>query len=243
MRLKSQSRRGGDPPRSIHLDPSSIRADRVLGLNVCRFGSSPFRPPAVGVPVLCFCVSYDGPMVPRSCRKHRNIRSPPKQLCVKLKCSLEKIKEVLLWESVLSRKYLIQQTKLGELLLQVFTAGVGMLLHQENVSFFALRTPKNSKKAAAATTFSYFDPSSETQTEAERLAGGNVSLPSSSRCCWATWASPVAAESSCTPRTYRWREWCPEERREDPRGPGLTDTFNPQTKSFLFKCPWKFIEN
>lgn len=33
--------------------------------------SLPFNPPAVGAAVVCFCVSYEGPMVPRSYRNFK----------------------------------------------------------------------------------------------------------------------------------------------------------------------------
>ncbi len=42
----------------------------------------------------------------------------------------------------------------------------------------------------------------------------STTLPLSSLCCWARWASPVSDELSCTPSICQWTVWYPAERNE-----------------------------
>lgn len=95
---------------------------------------SPLSPPEVGAVVVCFCVSYEGPMVPRSFDDKTEIKVIlhmhtytvvlPTQLChADCECCVQ---------------YLVQQAKFWVFLLRVFASRVGVLFDQENISLFTL---------------------------------------------------------------------------------------------------------
>lgn len=54
----------------IHATKSCLNAYFIYFIFYC-FMSLPFSPPVLGAAVVCFCVSYEGPMVPRSCGQLR----------------------------------------------------------------------------------------------------------------------------------------------------------------------------
>lgn len=55
-------------------------------------------------------------------------------------------------------EYLVQQAKFGVLLLGVFTAGVRVFLHQEDISLFTLENKQNYYYIITVTMPCYFDP-------------------------------------------------------------------------------------
>lgn len=99
-----------------------------LILHFLRVTCLPFKPPAAGVAVVCFCASYEGPMVPRSYSRVKMISITAH------KCSSS--------SALKADKHLIQQAKLGVLLLGVFAARVRVFFHQENISLFTLENNK-----------------------------------------------------------------------------------------------------